>query len=310
MDQAQLNAFVDVARSGSFAGVARTLGTDPSNVSRSIAQLEAELGFRLFQRTTRSLSLTEAGHAYLARIAPLVDELQTAREEALALTAKPQGQLRVTSSVAFGNRVVAPLISSFRAQYPNVTLDLLMTDAVVDLVAERVDLAIRLAPRIDTGFIGMQLMRTHYRVVASPAYLKRHKGLARAAAKPRDLSEHACCVFPLAGFRSRWHFRPKNATDAAEAFNVHVQAALIASSGSTLLQCALDGVGPSLLANWLVDEHIAKGELVHLFADHDVTATDFETAAWVLYPSRAYLPLKTRVFIDHLKNSINPANAK
>jgi DNA-binding transcriptional LysR family regulator len=305
MDNTQLRHFVDVAYSGSFAAVARTHGTDPSNISRSVAQLEGELGFRLFQRTTRTLALTEAGQAYLTRIAPLVDELETAREEALELTTKPKGSLRMTTSVAFGHQVISPLITAFRSSYPEVQLEVLMTDSVVDLVAERIDLAIRLAPRIDSGFIGLQLMQTRYRVVTSPAWLKKHRAFQKPSADPRQLHDQACCVFPLAGFRSRWRFRTAGQDDA---FEVSVKPAVIISNALSLLQCTLDGAGPCLLADWLVDDEIKAGRLVALFPSYEVTATEFETAAWLLYPSRSFLPLKTRAMIDFLKLKLQPSN--
>jgi DNA-binding transcriptional LysR family regulator len=296
----QLQTFIHVARAGSFAAVARSGGIDPSLVSRAVANLEDALGFRLFQRTTRALSLTEAGHAYLERIAPLVEEMSLAGEQAQALTREPQGQLRVTSSVSFGQMCIVPHLAAFRAQYPKLSLELVLTDSVVDLIAERIDVALRLSPRVDSGFIGQELMRTHYRVVASPSYIAQHGKLKH----PKDLAEHECAVFPIVGFRTKWRFRQRARSKSAEpgeVFEVPIQAGITISSGLALRQTALDGLAPSLLAQWLVDDALADGRLIDLFPGYEATATDFQTAAWILYPSRAYLPNKVRAFTEHLK---------
>lgn len=296
MDTHALTTFIDVARHGSFAAVARLRNIDPSLISRIIGALEDELGFRLFQRTTRRLGLTEAGHAYLERITPLVEELALAGEAAQVLTRQPQGSLRVTTSVAFGNKCIVPLLREFRERYPELSIELLLTDARLDLVGDRIDLAIRLAPRLDTELAGLRLFPTHYRVCASPDYLQR----TGAIGHPSELSARDCPVFPFAGFRSRWHFRDA----AGEVCDVAIRSSVVISNALGLLEAALDGLGPTLLAHWLVDQHLASGRLVDLFPGHEVSATDFQTAAWVLYPSRAYLPLKVRVFIDFLKEKL------
>jgi DNA-binding transcriptional LysR family regulator len=303
MNLEQISTFIHVARTGSFAAAARSEAVDPSLISRAVASLEEELGFRLFQRTTRALSLTEAGEAYLARIAPLIEEMQLAREQAQALTSEPQGQLRITSSVSFGQMCIVPHLAAFRAQYPKLALELVLTDSVVDLVAERIDVAIRLSPRVDSGYIGQELMRTQYRVVASPAYVARHGKLKH----PKDLTGRDCAVFPMAGFRTQWRFRQKPRSKNAQpgdVFEIPIQGGIAISSALALRQAAMDGLAPSLLAQWLVDDALADGRLIDLFPGFEATATDFQTAAWILYPSRAYLPLKVRAFTEHLKSQL------
>lgn len=155
-----MRMFVEVARRGSFAAAARDRDVDPSSVSRAVALLEEELGVRLFQRTTRRVALTEAGEIYLARVTALVDELDFARDEARGVSTGPVGTLRLTASVAFGNTCLVPLLPEFRERYPGVKLELLLTDTVLDLVAERVDLAIRLGRRFDADFIATKLFDT------------------------------------------------------------------------------------------------------------------------------------------------------
>ncbi len=293
MDTKSLEIVLDVAREGSFAAAARRHAIDPSAVSRTVAAVEAALGARLFQRTTRRLSLTEAGARYIQRIGPLMEELDRAGEEARSFGATPTGSLRLTTSVAFGLECVVPLLGAFRDAYPALSLDLLLTDANVDLVAERVDLAIRLAPALTADLIGARLMTTRYRVCASPDYLAGQQPIR----DPADLADHPCLVFTLPGFRSRWLFRDRSGAVAENP----VRGDIAISNATALKAACLAGLGPALLANWLVDRQIAAGRLVDLFPDHDVTATTFDTAAWLLYPSRAFLPNKVRVAIDFLR---------
>lgn len=292
-----LQIFVEVMRQGSFAAVARDRNIDPSSVSRAIAGLEEELGIRLLQRTTRQLSPTEAGMAYFQRIEPLVEEMQQAIDIATDVTGQPKGTLRVTASVSFGLKCIVPLLSSFSVMYPDLTVDLLLTDAIVDLLAERIDVAVRLGPLADSTLIAQQLMRTRYSVCASPDYLKRWG----QPQKLSDVEQHNCLLFPLAGFRSRWIFMDKNG-DKSE---IPVRGRVVISSAIALQQCAIAGMGLALLPHWLIDEDLNNGKLVNVFPDYQVTATDFNTAAWLIYPSRAYVPLKVRVFIDFLKKHIS-----
>ncbi|MEM9768810.1 MAG: LysR family transcriptional regulator [Cyanobacteria bacterium P01_D01_bin.71] len=293
MDISALQIFVEVMRQGSFAAVARDRTVDPSQVSRTIASLEKELGIRLFQRTTRRLSPTEAGTAYFERIAPLVAEMQQAIAIATDLSEQPQGTLRVTASVSFGQRCLVPLLPHFRQQYPELAIDLLLTDAVLDLLAERIDVAIRLGLLADSSLIAQRLMPTHYRVCASPQYLAQ-RGHPQ---QPQNLAQHECLRFPLAGFRSRWLFRH----DQGQLSEVPIQGRVVISNALALQQCAMAGLGLALLPNWLIDRELASGELVDVFPDYQVAATEFNTAAWLVCPSRAYMPLKVKVFLEFLK---------
>jgi DNA-binding transcriptional LysR family regulator len=296
MNVGALAIFVEVLEAGSFAAVARRRDLDPSAISRVIAALEEELGFRLFQRTTRRLSPTEAGAIYFERIRGLVEDLDRARAEARDRVAGPSGNLRVTASASFGLSCVVPTIAAFRRSYPDLSLDIRLTDNVVDLIGERIDVAIRLGPRPEGDFICTRLMTTRYRVCAAPAYLE----AAGRPQRPEDLEAHRCLLFPLAGYRTRWRFRDRQ----GRRVDISVKGDIVISNAMALHCAALDGLGPVLLADWLVDEDLAAGRLIDLFPDCEVTAADFDTAAWILYPSRAYVPMKVRVFIDHLKATV------
>jgi DNA-binding transcriptional LysR family regulator len=295
MKTEDLDLLVAVARRGSFATVAKERDIDPSSVSRTISDLEEELGIRLFQRTTRKLSLTEAGDIYLQQIEPLVGEFERARDVAASTTGSPRGLLRMTTSETFGHIRVVPLLKEFRERYPELKLDCLFTDANLDLVADRVDLAIRLAPTIEGNLIAAKLMNTHYRVVASPAHLAQHP-----LSLPQQLSQQKVLLFNIRAFRSRWIFQ-----DAADTeFEVSIDGEVTLSPAGSLRTAALEGMGPALLPNWLVDDDIARGKLVNCFPTHRVTATTFNTAAWLVYPSRSYLPNKVRVMIDFLREKM------
>jgi DNA-binding transcriptional LysR family regulator len=293
MNSEDLGLFVEVARLGGFAPAARSLGVDPSSVSRAVAALEAELGVRLFQRSTRKLALTEAGHLYLSRIEPLVNELHQAREEALSTSKGVTGSLRLTASVSFGYQRLAPLLAEFRARHPLLKLEVLMTDTNLNLVNDRIDLAIRLGSRFEGDVVCTKLMNTRYRVVASPSYIRKFG----RPLKPRDLKQHSCLLLTLPEFRSAWHFKDRK----GKMQDVDVSGEVIVSNPLVQQRCALEAIGPALLADWLSDELVAAGKLVDLFPDYSVTATTFDTGVWLLYPSRNYLPGKVRAMIDFLR---------
>ena len=299
VDISVLELFVAVVKQGSFAAVARDRNVDPSSVSRAIASLETELGLRLFQRTTRKLSPTEAGVTYFQRIEPLVEEIRQANSVVKDVSGQPKGTLRVTASVAFGLRCIVPMLPAFERQYPELMVDLVLTDAVVDLFAERIDVAVRLGLLPDSTLIAQQLMPVRYRVCASPDYLSR-QGQPNL---PSEIEHHSCLLFPLPGFRSRWIFRDGD----GEISEVMVKGKVVISNAIALQQCAIAGMGLALLPHWLIDEDIAIGRLVDVFSTYEVTATDFNTAAWFVYSSRNYVPLKVTVFLDSLKASLGDA---
>lgn len=298
MDLESLSTFAGVARSGSFAGHARDRGIDPSSVSRQIAALEDQLGIRLFERTTRRLSLTEAGRIYLDRVAPLIEELSAARDAAHDSLAEPSGVLSVTTSVAFGERWLMPRIASFRQAYPNIIPDLRLTDAVLDLVSEGIDVALRLGPSVTGAVVAAKLFDTRYRLVASPDYL-------RLQGTPKTLGEldhHTGLLFSLPGVRSDWQFRRGHGSPVRR---VSPPAGLTISNALALRRAALDGLGVALLADWTIAQDIDRGTLIPLLEEYEASVSGFDTAAWVVYPSKAYVPARLRVFIDHLRITRN-----
>jgi len=296
MNIRHLQLFNDVMHAGSFTAVAQHRQVEPSSVSRAIASLEAELGVRLFERTTRRFEPTEAGRTYHSQTASLLEELELAGARARDVAATPSGHVRMTSSIAFGCEVLSPLVSAFRRDHPALSLELVLSDSAVDLVGERVDLAIRLGPAPTDGYVRSRLMDVRHRVCASPAWVAGHPDIV----EPDDLRDHDCLRFPFPGFSDRWRFRRAD----GDITSVPVTGSLIISNALALKQCLLDGAGPGLLADWMVNPALAAGDLVDLFPAHEVTATVFDTAAWLLYPSRSYVPSKVRASIDFLRSRL------
>jgi DNA-binding transcriptional LysR family regulator len=292
MDISSLQLFVDVVRRGSYAAVAKERDINPSIISRGIASLEDDLKMRLFSRSTRRLLLTDAGRSYFDSITGILSQLNTARDLAMEHTGAISGTVRLTASVGFGKNFVVPLLREFKELYPGIALDLLLDDANRDLAAENIDLALRLGPPIKSGdFTIKRLMHTAYRVCATPEYLTR-EGRPET---PALLSERECVLIGLPGFNSMWKFRRNGHVE-----EVPVKGSLVVSQPFAARQCAEAGLGVSLIADWMCDSVIADGTLVDLFPAYDVTATTFDTGAWLVYPTRDQLPLRTRVVIDFL----------
>jgi DNA-binding transcriptional LysR family regulator len=295
MDIATLRLFIDVAERLSFAAVARTRSTDPSLVSRAIAGLEAELGVRLFQRTTRAMTLTEDGMTFLSSIRAHVEAIESASEPLTDARRDPVGLLRVTASVALGESLLVPLLPRFRAALPRLQIELVLTDNNVDLVAERIDIAIRLAPSFRADVIGVKLFPTRYHVVASPDYVARHGPINH----PEELGDRQCLLFALPEFRTRWLFGPDD--PPAE---IAVAGSVISSNAAALRSAAKLGLGPALLADWLVGPDLVDGSLIDLLPRHRPTPSTFDTAAWLLYPSRDHMPRRTRAAIDFFREHL------
>ncbi|MFV2093821.1 MAG: LysR substrate-binding domain-containing protein [Hyphomicrobiales bacterium] len=297
-----LKLFFEVARRGNFATVARDRAVDPSSISRVIAGLEDELGFRLFQRTTRRMKLTEAGASYARRVEALIDELEHAGDEALALRTGLKGTLRLTASVAFGQHCLVPLIGDFRARYPDLKLEFLFTDARLDMIDNRVDLAVRLGPVAEVENIQVKLFDARFKVCASPGYIAAQGPVEN----PEQLTDRRCLRFDLPDFRTHWRFRKGD----APSFELPVDGDILISSAIALRDAALFGLGPALLAEWMIRRDLAEGRLIDLLPDYIAGPATPETAVWLLYPSRTFLPNKVRVMIDFLKSRLGNSDER
>ncbi|MDH5445524.1 MAG: LysR family transcriptional regulator [Gammaproteobacteria bacterium] len=293
MDTQNLQIFVEVMKRGSFAAVARELDVVPSTVSRAITSLEEELGVRLLQRTTRKVKPTEAGQVYYQRIEPLIEELNQARSITRDLGDEVTGTLRLTTSVTFGNSVIVPLLPEFMAKYPKLDVYCDLTDAVVDIVDDGFDLAVRLGHLNDSGLIATRLTDMRYVITASPSYLAQYG----RPEQPEDIQHHQCLVFPHTGLGTDWLFRDNN----GEIKSITPNSRLQLTNALALKECARAGMGLVMCSEWTVTRELYEGSLVRVFQDYDTAMASFDSAAWLVYPSRQYLPLKVRVFIDFMK---------
>ena len=293
-----LRLFVEVMRRGSFAAVAREHRISPSSVSRAIAGLEDELGVRLFQRSTRRLAATEAGEAYYARVEGVIRELEDAREVAVDAGREPRGILRVTAPLTFAQLHLVPLLPVLAERHPELGVELVLDNRLVDLIEERIDVAVRLGRLADSGLIATRLAPMRYACVASPGYLD-HRG---HPAHPAELASHECLRYPVPGYPARWHFRDT----AGGEVSIEVGGRFTISNGLALRDCAIAGMGVTMLPRWNMREALASGALVEVLPGYTCTASRFDTAAWLVTPSRSYVPAKVRAFTALLRESLRP----
>ncbi len=282
--------FARVAELGSFSEAARQLGLTPSAVSRQVARLEGVLRVRLLERTTRKLRLTDAGNAALPRCQALV----AAAREVMALSdtqsATPRGLVRISMPKAFGLQVIHPLMPAFLARYPEVDVQLIVTDRTVDVFEEAIDLAIRITDAPSPGLAGRPLMPIGHLVCASPHYLATHG----TPAHPRDLAQHSCLYLGEDDRDRHWRFQKDG--DVA---TVRVSGRYVANHSEVRLDGALNHLGIASLPEFTARRALASGQLVSVLADWQ-HLTDYAGTAWLLYPSNRYVPAKLRVWIDFL----------
>ncbi len=290
-----MEVFVRVVDAGGFTPAARALGMTPSAISKLISRLEDRLGARLFQRTTRRLSLTEEGAAFHLHASRIVQDIADAERAVTRLSDAPRGLLRVSAAVTFGLHQIQPLVPEFLGLYPELRLELSLSDVFVDLVQEGYDVAIRGGPLSDTGLIARKLGDFGRPIVASPAYLKRH-GRPKTT---EDLAKHNCIMFQQPQL-NQWPFRdPK--TGAAKI--VQVQGNVVANNGETVLQMALLGVGIARLGEFSAGHAIKAGLLVPLLKEYDSHDRLMISA---VYPTRRHLPPKVTAFVDFLAKKFLP----
>jgi len=286
--------FVQVVELGSFTRAADKLEISKAGVSKYVSRLEQRLGARLLNRTTRRLSLTEAGQALYARSAGALAELREAENDVAQLTGKPRGLLRVSAPTYFGSASLAPQLKEFRVRYPEVTLDLDLSDRFVDLVKERFDIAVRIAALTDSSLVALRLAPCPLVVVGSPAYFRRHP----PPSTPADLASHDCLGYSIARTPGEWHFRgPKG-----RRIGVRVNGSVRSNSDFALKQCALDGLGLGMFPSFFVEKELAGGRLVAVLEDY----ADRELSINAVYQSRRQLLPKVRAFLDFLSERFGP----
>ncbi len=281
-----------VVQSGSLSSAARQLGLSAPSVTRQIQALEEELGARLFHRSSRHLTLTEAGELYHRHAEQILAQMEDARAAVANLQAVPRGMLRVHARVLVGVLHIAPALPRFLAANPEVQVDLLLSNAVVDPVERQVDVDIRIGALADSSLIARRLAPSEPIVCAAPAYLAQHP----APERPADLARHNCLTYRLTMGRPVWRF-----LDAAGALTeIPVSGSLQTDSGPALLEAARGGLGIALMPDWSVLEDVRSGRLVRLFPGLRVSHMEFENGIHALYPDSRRMPTKLRVFLDFL----------
>lgn len=282
----EMEVFVRVVQDGGFSAAARSLDLTPSAVSKLIARLEQRLGARLLTRTTRALRLTEEGEAY-HRAARRV--LQALNEADLAVAAGAvRGRLRINASVPFGRMFVAPALPAFLARYPDTSVDLSLSDDIVNLLANQTDIAIRVGNLPDSALMARKLGQSRRVLVAAPAYLQR----MGAPETPSDLQRHNCIGFNFRPSRAGWPFR-----DGQRDFEQLVSGNALVNNGDTARQIALDGLGIARLGRFHVADDIAAGRLVTLLEAFDPGDLELIHA---IYVGGGEVPGRVRAFIAHM----------
>ena len=283
-----LESFVRSAESASFSAAARRLALTPAAVSRNVAQLEHNLGVRLFQRTTRGLTLTEAGERFLNSVGPGLDGIQGAIAEVTAKAGEPAGVLKLSMAPGFGRKCVLPLMPEFMARYPAVTLELHMDNRRVDLVAGGFDVAIGGGFELAPGVVARELMPVHGVAVASPAYLEGRE----APATPADLAAFDAIVMrsPQSGRVKPWEMRNRR----GDAMPAEPRARVVLNDPDGICGSALLGMGVALLATTDLESHLETGALRRVLPDWYV---DIGVIS-LYFTSQKLMPAKTRAFVD------------
>jgi DNA-binding transcriptional LysR family regulator len=289
MDQlTEMRVFVRAIERGSFAAAAGDQGLTPSAVSKLIRRLEARLGVRLINRTTRKLSLTSEGETYFHSGRRLIEAVDGLEDEVAASAGHPRGLLRINTEIWWGVQHLAPALIDFHQRYPDVRVSLSLTDRLVDLHAEQIDVAIRLGPLSDSNLMSRKLAEVDRVICASPQYIERFG----APKTPADLALHRCIVFAAPG-RDRWPFKMANGKPE----QVKVSGTFSSDSLECILQLALQGAGIARLADYMVAGPIRSGKLVRLLADQHHPE---RTPAFAVFPPGTQKVPKVRAFLDYL----------
>ena len=289
MDKFQeMASFVAVVEAGSFVGAADATGLSKAAVSRHVAELEQRLGARLLHRTTRRLSLTDDGQLFFTRAKEMLAAIDEAESEISSRSGEPSGLLRINAPLTFGVLHLAPLWGRFAQLYPKVSLDIELSDRVVDLVEEGYDLAVRITNLPSSQLVSRQLASTRMVACASPQYLALHG----TPAHPDELAQHEVISYSYWAARNEWTFTAPD--DSLVTVRTHAR--IHANNGDTCRAAALDHQGIILQPDFLVADDLRRGDLVELLPTYRAMTLGIHA----VYPSRKHLPIKTRRLVDFL----------
>ena len=290
-------SFVSVATRGSLSAAARAEGVAPAIMGRRLDALESHLGVKLLLRTTRRISLTHEGSAFLENCQRLLSDVANAEDSVSAGGLKASGHLRITAPAGFGRRHVAPLAPLFHAQNPEVKISLNLSDRVIDLAAEGFDFAVRVGDLPDSSLVSVRLADNRRLCVATPAYLAQH-GTPK---HPSDLLQHSCLTLSSDASQTRgWAFKVNHpdSPEGPEVMYLRPHGPLDCSDGQLLLSWCLEGMGIAWRSTWEVENDIQSGQLVEVLADFAAPPNGI----YGVFPQRKHLPLRLRLWIDFLKH--------
>ncbi|AFH95610.1 TPA: LysR family transcriptional regulator [Providencia stuartii] len=284
---------IEVAECLSFTQAAKKLHMTKSAVSKSISTVESHLGVKLFNRSTRHISLTEIGTTYIEYLKASYSFIEQGNDAIAQLNIKAAGRIKISAPMSFGTLHLSKIIAEFLKLYPDLQTELILDDSVVDLVAEGFDVAIRIGHLPDSSLIGKKITPCYSALCASPDYLSLHKQPKTVT----DLKEHNCLFYSLYQSGQEWVFYKDN-----QAEHISPTGNLIVNNSESLLQATVQGVGISLLPCFIAAPYIEKGMLTPLLTDYSLP----EHSIYAVYPNRHYLPHKTRMAIDFLFERLNP----
>ena len=282
-----MHLFVRVAELGSFAAVAQQLGVARSVVTRQIAGLEAHLGVKLMARSTRRLTLTSAGTAYLEKCRVILNLVEAAETDVAEERAAPRGNIRMGLPLSFGLKRLAPMLLDFSQRYPEVGLDMDYTDRRVKLIEEGIDLSIRITRKLDGGDVARRIGASRMQVVASPDYLARHG----RPQHPSELIHHECLGYTAGGQAQGWQF-----IVGGQAQTFPVRSRLQANNGDVLTEAAAQGLGITMQPDFIIDDYLAAGRLEAILGDFPIA----ELGIYAILPSNRHVPHRVRVLMDFL----------
>ena len=295
MDKLQaMQLFARVVETGSYTAAAEQLEISRALASKLVQALEDQLGVRLLHRTTRRLSLTEAGQNYYQRVAEILAQLAEAEAEAAELQLEPRGRLRVSAPMSFSILHLGAALADFQRKYPRVELELNLNDRVVDLVEDGFDLAIRIGRLADSSLVARRLAGSQIVAVAAPAYLAWH-GMP---SHPDDLAHHNCLDYTLSPRRDEWQF-----ARGEERVNVRVRGNLHVNNGDMIALAAAQGLGVALSPAFIVHDALRRGDLVRVLPEWQLP----DIGVYAVYPAGRSLPAKTRSLIDFLAERFRPS---
>ncbi|WP_420475496.1 LysR family transcriptional regulator [Noviherbaspirillum sp. ST9] len=287
-----MKVFAAVVETGSFAAASDRLDMSRAMTSKYVAHLEEHLGTRLLQRTTRKLTLTESGSTYYERCVQILADISEAEEGALHLTEAPRGTLRLTVPVSFGILHMGPVISAYMKQYPDVKVDILVTDRRVDLLEEGLDMAIRIGSLSESGLVAKKFASDRVVICGSPEYLQKH-GTPKT---PAELAQHNCLTYSYAATGDEWKMEGPDGQHT-----VKVSGSLRATNGDLVKLAALGGVGLMRQPLFICGEDLRAGRLVEVLPEY----RSYEMGIYAVYPSRKHLSAKVRTFVDFIAGAFN-----